>query len=272
MGIGDGPRPRHGSTGPWRAYPRRRCGRAEDTGPSARTTWPTRDPPATRAGRARRRTRCRGSRPGSAPFGARPARLPQPGYPSMRNSRSAFHHRRHSPFSQGVCKRGIRTHDRRFRRPLLYPPELACWLVSARRRQAVHAAPNPSVELRASRDSEPEPLPRHRRCRPVDDRPRLRARDRSNPCSDCRSPKRRGPGGQCRPGPLWRSCREGTAASSRPSGTKGLARHTAMDAREIASGRARAFLRCIHARRPQSRHGIGGKVCHRGAHFTRRKS
>jgi hypothetical protein len=127
MGIGDSPRPRHGSTGPCRVLPRRRRSSAQDAGPSALTTWPTRDPPATRAGRARRRTRCRGSRPGPAPFGARPARLPQPGYPSMRNSRSAFHHRRHSPFSQGVCKRGIRTRDTRCLRPLLYPPELACW-------------------------------------------------------------------------------------------------------------------------------------------------
>ena len=144
-------------------------------------------------------------------------------------------------------KRGIRTRDTRLNGPLLYPLELAC-RESARRWLAVHAVPNPSVEPRASRDPEPDPLPRHRHGQPVDDQTRSHASGRM-PVPKVGTPKRRGPGGQVPTGASWEDLPGALPRSSRPHGTEGLARHTFTQPRKIAADRMRAGRRGIRGRR-----------------------
>ncbi len=127
MGIEDTPHPRHGSTGPCRAPPRRRRGCAEDH------QGPRRKPHGRHGIRPPREPVAQGDAcvAAEAVQALRPAALVLSGFRSRDVPRCGTRVPRFiidvtAPF-QEVCKRGIRTHDTRCLRPLLYPPELACW-------------------------------------------------------------------------------------------------------------------------------------------------
>jgi hypothetical protein len=135
----------------------------------------------------------------------RPAALVPPGFRSRDVTRcGTFAFRVSSSTSQllfeEVCKRGSRTRDTRCLRPLLYPPELACWSPHA---DAVRYTRLPTRRWSCAPVGTRSP----NRCHVIVDadllttaRACLRASGRIR-VPILGAPKRRGPGGQCRPGP-----------------------------------------------------------------------